>query len=98
MGVILGQKIVKRPHLLHQGKEVGVIEEEDVQPHLNVIAVWVFPTADLAAHERTGLVEIDLVASIHQIHSSGQAGQTRTDDRDPHHQLSNWCDSMNWAP
>ena len=68
MGVVLGQQVVDRPHLAHQGEEVGVVEKEHMQPHLNVVAALINPAAHLAAQKRPGLVEIHLVAGIHQIH------------------------------
>ena len=68
MGVVLGQQVVDRPHLAHQGEEVGVVEKEHMQPHLNVVAALIHPAAHLAAQKGPGLVEIHLVAGIHQIH------------------------------
>ena len=87
MGVILREQVVDRSHLAHQGEQVGVVEEEDMQSHLDVIASVIHPAADLAAHEGTCFVKIDLVAGIHQIHSRGQSSQTRTHDRDLHRLL-----------
>ena len=82
--VLLGQKILERSHLAHQGEEVGVIKEEDVQPHLDVVTALIHPAAHLAAHEGTGFVEIHLMARIHEVHCSGEAGEAGTNDRDPH--------------
>ena len=84
MGVVFGEEIAECSHLGHQGKEVGVVEEEDMQPHLNVVALGVFPTAHLAAHEGARLIEIHLVAGINQINRRRQPSQTRTHDGDPH--------------
>ena len=89
MGVIFWKQVFKGPHLLHQGEKIGVIEKEDVQPHLDVVAIRIFPAAHLASHEGAGFVEVDLVASIHKIHCSGQAGQAGTDNRNPHIQMCN---------
>ena len=76
MGVLLRQQILEGTHLAHQRKEIGVVEEEHMQPHLNVVAAVIHPAAYLAAHERTSLIEIDLMTGIDQIHSSGEAGET----------------------
>ena len=95
MGVILGQEIVESTHLAHQREQVRVIEKEDMQPHLDVVAIRVHPAAHLSAHERTSLIEIHLMACIHQIHSSGEASQPRTHNRDPHRHQCNCEDSMN---
>ena len=84
MGVVFGQQVLERPHLAHQGKEVGVVEEEHVQPHLDVVAAPIHPTPHLAAQEGPGLVEVHLVAGIHQIHRGRQPGQSRTHDGDLH--------------
>ena len=84
MGVLLGQQILKRTHFPHQREEIGVVEEEHMQPHFDVVAAVIHPAAHLAAHERTGLVEVHLMASIHQVHRSGEARETGTDNRDPH--------------
>ena len=98
MRVILRQQVLKGAHFAHQGKEIGVIEEEDMQPHFDVVAAFIHPAADLAAPERTRLVEVHGMACIDQVHRSGEAGETGTDNRDPHHQLCNWGDSMYQAP
>ena len=98
MGVLLGQQVFKRTDLAHQGKEVGVVEEKDMQPHLDVVAAVIHPAANLAAPERTRFVEVNGMACIDQIHRSREAGETGTDNRDPHHQLCNWGDSMYEAP
>ena len=82
--VLLGQKVLERSHLAHESEEVGVIEEENVQPHLDVVTALIHPTAHLAAHEGTGFVEIYLMARIHEVHCSGEAGEAGTNDRDPH--------------
>ena len=84
VGVLLGEQVVDRAHLAQQGEEVGVIEEEDMQPHLDVVALAIHPAAHLAAHERAGLVEVHAVARVHQIHSSRQTRQTGTHDGDAH--------------
>jgi hypothetical protein len=84
VGVILGKQVVDRPHFAHQGEEVGVVEEEDVQPHLDVVAIGILPAADLAPKERTGLIEIDLMTGVHEVHRCSQTGQPRTDNGDPH--------------
>lgn len=84
MGVGLGQQVFKGPHLAQQGEQVGVVEEEHMQPHLDVVAVPIHPAANLAAHEGACLVEIHLVAGLHQIHRRRQTGQSRTHDGDAH--------------
>ena len=84
VGVVLGEEVVDGPDLGHQGKEVGVVVEKDMQSHLDVIAIRVLPAAHLAAHERPGLIEIDLVTGIHQIHRRRKAGQPRSNDGDLH--------------
>merc|ERR1712097_228980 len=38
----------------------------------------------MGAHERTGFVEIHLMACIHEVNSSGEAGEAGTNNRDPH--------------
>ena len=76
VGVVLGEEVVDRPHLAQQGEEVGVVEEEHMQPHLDVVAALIHPAAHLAAHERPGFVEIHLMAGIHEIHGRGQTRQT----------------------
>ena len=98
VGVILGEQVFKSPHFFHQRKKIGVVEKENVQPHLDVVAIRIHPAADLAAHEGAGLIKVDLMASIHQIHCSGKAGQTGTDNRNPHNLMCNFCDSMYKAP
>ncbi len=55
-----------------------------MQPHFDVVAALVHPAAHLAAHERSGLVEVHLMAGLHKIHRSGQARETGTDYRDLH--------------
>ena len=55
-----------------------------MQPHLDVVAALIHPAAHLAAHKRTGFVEIHLMACIHEVDSSGEAGEAGTNDRDPH--------------
>ena len=55
-----------------------------MQAHLNMVAFRVFPAAHLAAHERPGLIKIDLVASIDQLHGGGQTRQTGAHDGDSH--------------
>ena len=84
VGVVFGQQVVEGAHLAQQGKQVGVVEEEDMQPHLDVVAALIDPAAHLAAHERPGLVQVHLVAGIDQINRRRQTGQTRTHDGDPH--------------
>ena len=84
VGVLFGQQVFKGTHLPHQGEEVGVIEEEHMQPHFDVVAAVIDPAAHLAAHERASLVEIHLMPGIHQVHRSGEARETGTDNRDPH--------------
>ena len=84
MVVLLRQQILQGAHLAHQGKEVGVIEKEHMQAHLDMVAFGVFPAAHLAAHERPGLIKIHLMAGVHQIHGGGQSSQTGADDGDSH--------------
>ena len=84
VGVLLGQQVFKGTHLPHQGEEIGVIEKEHVQPHFDVVAAVINPAAHLAAHERASLIEIHLMPGIHQVHRSGEARETGTDNRDPH--------------
>ncbi len=84
VGVVLGEQVFKGPHLAHQRKQVGVVEEEDMQPHLNVVAPFIHPAAHLAAHEGTGLIEINAVTGIHQIHRCRETGQSCPDDGNPH--------------
>jgi hypothetical protein len=98
MGVIFWQKIFEGPNLLHQGEEIGVVEEEDVEPHFDVVAIGVFPAAHLAAHEWACLVEVHLMARIDKIYRSGKASETGTDNRDPHLETFNSVDSMYEPP
>ena len=98
MGVVLRQEIFESPHLLHQGEEVGIVEEEDVKAHFDVVAIGVFPTAHLAAHEWACLVEVHLMARIDKIYRCGKASETGTDNRDPHLETFNSVDSMYEPP
>jgi hypothetical protein len=63
-----------------------------------VVAVWVFPTAHLAAHKRTCFIEVHLMARINKINCSGKASETGTDNRDPHLETFNSVDSMYEPP
>ena len=76
VGVVFREQVVDRTHFAQQGKEVGVVEKEHMQPHLDVIAALIDPAAHLAAHKWPGFVEIHLMAGIHQIHGRGQTSQT----------------------
>jgi hypothetical protein len=55
---------VKGAHALHQVKQVVVAAEEDMQPHFNVVAIWIDPTANFAADKGTGFKNFDFVACI----------------------------------
>ena len=98
MRVLLGQQVLERPDFAHQGEEVGVVEEEDVQPHLDVVTAVIHPAAHLAAHEGPGFVEINGVTGINQIHRRRETGEPGTDNRDPHLRCATAQDSMYQAP
>ena len=92
--MVFRKQVVEGADFAHQSKEIGVVKEKDVQSHLDVIAIGIDPAANFPAHKGTGFVEVHLMTGIHQIHRSGQACQTGTNNRDPHHLACNWGDSM----
>ena len=84
MGVVLWQQIVNGTHLAHQRKKIGVIEKENMQPHFDMVAIWIFPTTNLATNERPSFVEIHGMTGINEINSCSQSGKPSAHNGDPH--------------
>ena len=84
MGMLLGQQVVQGAHLGHEGKQVGVVVEEDVETHLDVVALAVHPTARLAPHKGAPFIKVHLVPGIRQLHRRRQPRQPRANNCNPH--------------
>ena len=49
MGVIFWEQVLDSTYFAHKCKEIGVIEEDDMEAHLDVIAFWIFPAGNSIA-------------------------------------------------
>ena len=78
--VLLQPQQVIRARALHDAKKVVVAAEEDVQAHLDVVAVLVQPAAHLATHKGSQLEYFHVVARVSKVHGRDHAGQTRAND------------------
>mmetsp|Transcript_29818 Transcript_29818/g.77179 ORF Transcript_29818/g.77179 Transcript_29818/m.77179 type:complete len:286 (+) Transcript_29818:1225-2082(+) len=78
--VLLEPEEIVRAGALHNAEEIVVAPEEDVQPHLDVVAVLVLPAAHLATDKWAQLKHLHLVAGVGEVHRRDHASKTSTDD------------------
>lgn len=74
--------IVEGTGALHDAIKVVVAAEEDVEAHLDVVAVLVGPGGYLATDVRAELEHLNVVAGIGQIHRGDHASEAGTDNAD----------------
>lgn len=67
---------------LHDPEEVVVAAEEDVQAHLDVVALLVFPAGDLAADEGAEFEHLHVVAGVGEVHGRDHPGEAGAHDAD----------------
>lgn len=87
--VVLQQQVLQCPRLGHEAEEVEVAAKEHMQPHLNVVAVFVAPGGDLATNVWPLVVHIHLITLVQQLYCGGKPRQTGTNDG--HLQLGRIC-------
>ena len=80
MRVLLQTEVLQRADALHDAEEVVVAAEEDVQTHLDVVAVLVHPGTHLPAVEPARVEDVDLVPSLAELHGGDHTRETRADD------------------
>lgn len=47
-------------YLLHEAEEIAVTPEEHMQPHLDMVSLFINEGANLTTNKRAGLVQINL--------------------------------------
>ena len=77
--MLLEAQLVEGAGAHHDAEEVVVAAEEDVEPHLDVVAVVVLPAAHLTADERPELEDLHLVTHP-EVHRCNHASEACTDD------------------
>ena len=67
------------PQLVEQVHHVRVRPEEDVQPRLDPVSVFVLPRRNLPPQDIPGLVNRGLVPGLSEVLGAGKTGETATD-------------------
>jgi hypothetical protein len=75
------ERLLEGAQTPHDSEEVVVAPEEDVQPHLDVVAVLVHPRPHLAAHETPRLENLYLVPCVRKVHGRDHTGQPAAHNR-----------------